>query len=352
MKRKRIQKQEKQAIILGEIKSRPVTAVNVLIIGSFFLIAAMVLSILFGAAEIAPQTIWDAIIAFDPSQTGHLIIWDLRLPRMLAAALVGACLALSGAMMQGLTQNPLASPSLMGVSAGSAFMIAIAFAFFPGIGHYGLMAFSLAGSGIGAGLILLIGSISKRGSAPVTLALAGSAVSAFLQSISTGIALHFNVARDISFWYAGGVAGVRWDSLFLLSVITFFGFIGALLFSRSLTILSLGEEIATGLGQRTTTVKTIGALLILILTGAAVAIAGTIGFVGLVIPHITRRLVGVDYRWVIPCSALLGALLLVLADIGARMFNPPYETPVGVLTAMIGVPFFLYLARREGMGWG
>ncbi|GAE28813.1 ABC-type Fe3+-siderophore transport system [Halalkalibacter hemicellulosilyticusJCM 9152] len=164
------------------------------------------------------------------------------------------------------------------------------------------------------------------------------------------IAIHFHVAQDISFWYAGGVAGVRWFSVQLLIPVALVGITLAIILSRSITVLSLGEDVAKGLGQRTRLVKVLGTIVVLLLTGAAVSVAGTIGFIGLVIPHITRFLVGVDYRWIIPCSALLGALLLVLADLGARMVNPPFETPVGAITALIGVPFFFYLARREGRG--
>ncbi|WP_416151941.1 FecCD family ABC transporter permease [Salipaludibacillus sp. HK11] len=308
-------------------------------------------SITFGAADINFKTVWTGVFQFDPDLTAHQIIQELRMPRVIAAALVGAFLAVSGAIMQGMTRNPLASPSIMGVTAGSAFMIAIAFAFFPATSYMGLMIWSFVGAGLGVGLVFTIGSLSRGGLTPVKLALAGVAVTALLQSISTTIAIHFNVAQDITFWYAGGVAGTRWTMIQLMIPVAVVGLILAMLLARSITLLSLGDDIAKGLGQRTAIVKIIGTIVVLLLTGAAVSVAGTIGFIGLVIPHITRFLVGVDYRWIIPCAAVLGALLLVLADLGARMINPPFETPVGAITAMIGVPFFLYLARREGRGF-
>lgn len=334
-----------------KLTSRPIMATIILFVGLIVLVLSGALSISFGAADINLKTVWTGVFEFDPNLTSHQIIQELRMPRVIAAALVGAFLAVSGAIMQGMTRNPLASPSIMGVTAGSAFMIAIAFAFFPGTSYIGLMIWSFVGAGLGVGLVFTIGSFSKGGLTPVKLALAGVAVTALLQSISTAIAIHFNVAQDIMFWYAGGVAGTRWVMIQILIPVAIIGLILALLVAPSITVLSLGDDMAKGLGQRTAHVKIVGTIVVLLLTGAAVAVAGTIGFIGLVIPHITRFLVGVDYRWIIPCAAVLGALLLVLADLGARMINPPFETPVGAITAMIGVPFFLYLARREGKGF-
>ncbi|SDZ41940.1 iron complex transport system permease protein [Evansella caseinilytica] len=333
-----------------KVRSRPLVASFILFAGMIALLFSIAASISFGAADIDLQTVWTGVFQFNPDLTSHQIIQELRMPRAIAAALVGAFLAVSGAIMQGMTRNPLASPSIMGITAGSAFMIAIAFAFFPGTSYVGLMFWSFAGAGIGASLVFAIGSFSKGGLTPVKLALAGAAVSALLQSISTAIAIHFRVAQDISFWYAGGVAGTKWLSIQLMIPVAIVGLCLAFLLSRSITVLSLGEDVAKGLGQRTALVKVLGTIVVLLLTGAAVSVAGSIGFIGLVIPHITRFLVGMDYRWIIPCASILGALLLVLADLGARMVNPPFETPVGAITAIIGVPFFLYLARRERGG--
>lgn len=329
---------------------RPKTAAAVILLGLGLLAAAMASSIIYGASNIKLSTIWEAFVRFDADSTPHQIIQRLRMPRALAAALIGGSLAVSGAIMQGMTRNALASPSIMGVTAGASFMMSIGFAFMESPSITALMLLSFAGAGLGAGLVLLIGSLSKRGLTPVKLALAGSAVTALLSSISSAIAIRFNVAKDISFWYAGGVSGVQWVNVKLLIPVAIVGLLIALALSRSITVMSLGEEVATGLGQKTGTVKFLGTLVVLLLTGAAVAVGGTIGFVGLVIPHIVRFIVGPDYRLIIPCSAVMGALLLVFADVGARMINPPFETPVGAITAMIGVPFFLYLARREGRG--
>lgn len=325
-------------------------ASTILIGGSILLLISVIASIHFGAADLSYKTVWNALFSFDSENSSHVIIRELRLPRALAAVLIGASLAVSGAIMQGMTRNPLASPSIMGVTAGASFMIAIALAFLPAIPYSGLILFSFIGAGIGAASVFGISSLSRGGITPVKLALAGSAITALFSALSTTIGIKFDVSKDISYWYAGGVASVQMQQLKLVIPFIIIGLILALFISRSISTLSLGEEIAKGLGQNTMVVKILGTVIVLFLTGAAVSIAGMIGFVGLVIPHITRFLVGVDYRWIIPCSAVLGGVLLIVADIVGRMINAPFETPVGAITAIIGVPFFLHLARKEGRG--
>ncbi|WP_017726992.1 FecCD family ABC transporter permease [Halalkalibacterium ligniniphilum] len=332
------------------VASRPLVATLILSLGLIALLFSMAASISFGAAEIDIHSVWTSITQFDATLTAHQIIQEIRMPRAIAAALVGAFLAISGAILQGMTRNPLAAPSTMGITDGAAFALAIALAFYPGITSMGLIAWSFIGAAIGASLVFMVGSFSKGGLTPVKLALAGAAVGALLRSISATIAIRFDVAQDMSFWYAGSVAGAQWQNVRLLIPIAAIGLILAFILSRSITVLNLGEDVAKGLGQQTVYVKVLAAVLIVLLTGAAVSIAGTVGFIGLIIPHLTRFLVGVDYRLIVPCAGILGALLLVLADLGARMINPPFETPVGIITALIGVPFFLYLARREGKG--
>lgn len=349
LRKQQLNKEETKKRILKRFESR--SALFYFLLGVVALIATMILSISFGAADINWTTIRESILHFDEYDTNHLILYDLRFPRVIAAALVGAFLAISGVIMQGLTRNPLASPSIMGVSSGAGFMVAVAFALFPETSQGGLMIWSFLGAGLGAGLVFSIGLISKRGLTPVKLALGGAAVSILLQSASTMLAMYFNVTRDISFWYAGGVAGVSPASVQLAVIVAFVGIVFSVGLSRSLTLMSLGDEVAKGLGQKIGLIRLIGVLIVLVLTGTAVSISGTIGFIGLVIPHITKKLIGMDYRWIIPFSAIFGAWLLVTADIAARIINPPYETPVGALTALIGVPFFLVLARRDGRGW-
>ncbi|WP_138420075.1 FecCD family ABC transporter permease [Aquibacillus sediminis] len=329
-------------------ESRPILAIVILVVGNVLLAIALAASVSIGASEIGFTMVWDAIFAFDTDSTAHQIIEEVRLPRALTGALVGASLAVSGSILQGITRNPLAAPSIMGITDGAAFSLAIIYSFIPTMAYSQIMFWSFIGAGLGTILVFGIGSIAKGGLTPVKLALAGIAVGALLRSLASGIAIYNDVAQNMSFWYAGGLAGSKWLSLQLLLPISGIGLLLALVLAHSITVLNLGDDVAKGLGQRTFVTKGLGVLIVMMLTGAAVSVAGAIGFIGLVIPHITRFLVGADYKWIIPCAAILGALLLVLADIGARMINPPFETPVGALTAVIGVPFFLYLARKGG----
>lgn len=306
------------------------------------------LSVSYGAIDIKLMTVWQAVFDFHPDVATHQVIQELRLPRAIAAALVGAFLAVAGAIMQGMTRNPLASPSILGVTDGAAFALVIALAFFPTLSGLGMNLVSWIGAGVAVVLIFMIGSFSKDGLTPVKLALAGVAISTMLRSVSSMISLHFQLEKQMGFWLAGGLEGTTWTSVKILLISGIVGLFLAITISKSITVLSLGESIATSLGQRNIVIKTVGIFSVLILTGAAVSTAGAIGFVGLIVPHITRFMMGTDYRWIIPSAAIFGALLLVLSDIVARMINAPFETPVGAITSIIGVPFFLYLARGKG----
>lgn len=320
-------------------------------------VAAMILillvlgiSISYGATDIDLSTVWQAVIHFNPDLTTHQVIQELRLPRALSAALVGAFLAVSGAVMQGMTRNPLASPSIMGVTDGAAFALVIMLAFFPAVSNYGLTLVSFIGAGVAVTLVFMIGAFSAGGLTPVKLALAGVAIGTMLRSISSIFSLHFQLEKEMGFWLAGGLDGTSWSSVKILLLAGAAGMLVALFIAKSITVLSLGDDISTGLGQNNLFIKLLGIIAVLILTGVAVSIAGAVGFVGLIVPHITRFIMGTDYRWIIPTSALFGALLLVLSDVAARMVNAPFETPVGAITSLIGVPFFLYLARGSGGG--
>jgi iron complex transport system permease protein len=335
------------SVASSPIRSRPLAASIVLFGGLIALVLGLFLSINLGAANISFQVVWEAIFRFNPELTDHQIIRELRLPRVLGGAMVGASFAVAGAIMQGMTRNPLADSGLLGINSGAGFMLAVCFAFFPGMPFMTLILFSFLGAALGAGLVYGIGALAKGGLSPARLILAGAALSALLSALAEGIALYFKIGQDLAFWYAGGVAGTRWEQLQVMAPWVAVALVVGIMISRSVTMLSLGEDIARGLGQRTQLVKAVCAVVVLILAGSAVAVVGAVGFVGLIIPHLTRKLVGVDYRWIIPCSAILGALLVIFADIGARMVNPPEETPVGALIALIGVPFFLYLARKE-----
>lgn len=329
-------------------QSRPLVAVFILTGGLMVLLFGLALSISVGAADIQLMTAWEAVLQFNPDLTPHQIVRELRLPRALGGALIGAAFAVAGAIMQGMTRNPLADTGLLGLNSGAAFILVLCFAFLPGLSYTYLILFSFLGAGTGAALVFGVGSLAKGGLSPVRLTLAGAAVSALFTALSEGIGLYFRVSQDIALWYAGGLAGVSWEQVAIITPWILLGLAGAMMISRSITILSLGEDVSVGLGQRNQLVKVIGAAVVLVLAGAAVATVGAVAFVGLIIPHIARFLVGVDYRWIIPCSAVLGSLLIVYGDIAARMINPPYETPLGALITLIGIPFFLYLARKKG----
>ena len=321
---------------------------TILTLSPFFILAIAFLSIIYGTKDISLLTVWEAIRHFDEGNVDHQIIWTSRIPRIAAVLLVGAFLAVAGAVMQGITRNYLASPSLMGVNDGSAFMITLAIVFFPGLPNYQMILLSMLGSALGAGVVFGFGSMIRNGLSPVRLAIIGTVIGTFLSSIATAIAMYFQVSQTVSAWYNTKVHTVNPEMLMLAIPFGIIGLALAIISARAITITSLGEDIAVGLGQKTKTVRIISMLAVVCLTGTAVALVGKIAFVGLVIPHITRFIVGVDYRFIIPCSAVIGAIFLALCDIISRFINFPFETPIGVVTALIGVPFFLYLIRTRG----
>ncbi len=314
------------------------------------LVAATILSISVGAADIDLNTVRRALLSWTATESGdanYTIIRMVRLPRVIMAALVGAALATAGAIMQAMTRNPLAGPTIMGLNSGAALAIVAVFAAAPALSYNALIAVSFAGAALGAGLTFGITYLSPGGRRPAKLAVAGAAVTALLESLSRGLVIYFELGQDILFYTAGGVQGTSWDQVRLAAPWILGGLTIALATAPNYTVLSLGDAVAVGVGQRVRLLRVVGTVTVLLLAGASVSVAGGVGFVGLAVPHITRFLVGPDYRWVIPGSVLLGATLVVLADAGARLVNPPYETPVGLLTALVGVPLFVYLARNR-----
>lgn len=313
-------------------------------------IALIILSVLYlkvGAKDIDVLTMWHSLYQYDAQNTNEVILLSLRLPRLCIAVLCGVSFAVAGALMQGITNNPMASPSIMGVNAGAGLGLAIAMILVPNIGLNQSIFFSFGGAAVGAGCILFLSTYKRISTTPVFLALAGTAISAVFVAITQALVVYFGVAQELSYWTAGGISGVRMSQVEVVWPWTLIGLVLALRLAPSITLLNFGEDIATGLGSNIWRVKILAQGTVLILAGAAVAAAGPVGFVGLVTPHIARKLVGIDYRKIIPVAALLGALLIVLADILARTVAPPFEIPLGVVTALVGVPFFLYLANRK-----
>ncbi|MEM5608209.1 iron ABC transporter permease [Bacillus toyonensis] len=312
------------------------------------LIGSIFLAISFGAKDIHLQTVWVAVLDYNPKLTQHQIIYELRLPRVIGAAVVEATFAVAGAVMQGVTRNPLADAGVLGINAGAMFVVALSFAFFPHMPYSYLMIVSFIGAVLSTVLIFVIGSATSGGLTPMRLTIAGAVMAALLHSLSSGVAIYYDLSQDLAFWYAGGVAGVKWEHLKFLVPIILITIIFAIVLGRSISLISMGDDVATNLGVKTNRTRILGMIIVVILAGVSVSAVGSIGFVGLVIPHIARKLVGVNYRLIIPMSALLGAMLLVVADLGARTVNPPKELAIGIMVALVGVPFFLYIARKVG----
>lgn len=335
---------------MGKNKKKKI-ALIMMILGVIVLVGGIVVSISLGAKNIDIGTIISSIFS-DKNDINTKIIRDVRMPRAIAAALVGGFLTVSGAIMQGITRNPIAEPSVMGITQGATFMIAVALVLqriYPNlvINSFIKMIFAFLGASISGLLVYFISSRSIRKIDPVKLALAGTAMGTLLISLAMGISMYFNLSQELSFWIAGGLTSAKWQGVKLLLIVGGIGFIAAVIMAPKITILSLGEEVAIGLGQKTNLVRFISLIIVIGLTGASVSVAGNIVFVGLIVPQIIRGIIGADYKYIIPFSMLFGSILLVYSDILARMINPPYETPIGSLTALLGVPIFIYLVRKE-----
>lgn len=332
------------------MRSRSTGAAVIMGLSPLVIVLTLTASLLYGAKDIPWMDVRHAFVQFDESNVNHQIIIHSRLPRAIGALLIGAFLAVSGAIMQGVTRNYLASPSIMGVSDGAIFAITLCMILIPNSGSFSMILYSLVGSALAAAVVYGLATLVPDGLSPVRLAILGTMIGTFLSSVAAALSTYFQVSQNVSFWYHARLHQLHPDLIKLALPFAIVGLGIALLISRSVTLLALGEEVAVGLGQRTALLKAIAALSVITLTGISVALAGNIGFVGLVIPHLARFLVGSDYRLIIPCSALLGAVFLGLCDIGSRFLNYPFETPIGVVTAIIGVPFFLYLIRTKGGG--
>lgn len=316
-----------------------------ILVWTVILVICVLGSILLGAADISVETISDSLFAFDGS-FDHLIIRTVRLPRVLAGVVVGAALAVAGAIMQGLTRNPLADSGILGINAGASFAVVLAVSILgnPPLSTYVFFAF--IGAGLAAATVYALGGMGRGAASPLRLTLAGVILTAFVSSFTTAILINDQETLDrIRFWTAGSLAGRDMNMLAQTAPYILAGVVGAMVISRQITTISLGDDVAVGLGQNTTLIKAIAAVIVVLLAGGAVALAGPIGFIGLIVPHVVRFLVGVDYRWVLPYSALMGAALVTVGDIGARMIIRPQELPIGVMMALIGAPFFIWLAR-------
>ncbi|GAA0357335.1 FecCD family ABC transporter permease [Bacillus horti] len=321
------------------------------IVGLFFCLVlflfSLALSLFIGKTPIPLHVTIEAIFQYDPTSTEHLIIMSSRVTRTIIAALVGGALAIAGLFMQALTRNPLAEPGIFGVNAGAVFFVVLFIFLFPARSLVEYMWAAFFGAGLAATMIYFLGSTGKAGLSPVKVVLAGAAVTAMFGSVTSGLLiLNENGLQDVLFWMAGSVAGRTLDMVVPLLPFLLAALILGFFLTHHLNILTSGEDVAKGLGQNTVLIKALTVVVIVVLAGGAVAICGAIGFVGLIIPHIARYLVGTDHRWLLPYCALLGASLLLIADLGARLIVMPADMPIGVMTAILGTPFFIYIARK------
>ncbi len=317
-----------------------------LFLGFTILIILMCGSLIFGYADTNLKMVYDSFFNFNGSNE-HIIVYEVRMPRALIGAVVGASLALAGAIMQALTKNPLASPSVFGINAGAGFFMVVAVSVFYVNSYQAFTWIAFAGAAFSAFLVYFVGSFGREGLTPMKLTLAGAAMAALFSSLTQGLLVVNESALDqVLFWLAGSIQGRKIESLYVVLPYIIPAVVICLLLSKKINVLTMGEDVAKGLGQRTGFVKLLGALLVIVLGGGAVAVAGPIAFIGIVIPHFSRFIVGNDYRWILPYCVVLGGSLLVFADILARYIVMPEEIPVGVMTAFIGTPFFIYIARR------
>jgi len=288
------------------------------------------------------------VISSEEQSIADQIVFDIRLPRALVAILCGASLGIAGCIMQGITNNLLASPSILGINAGSILGVAAVSTFAPWFGILGTSTSALLGGTITWLLVMIIGKSWQSGGDSTSLVLAGVAISALCAALTKAlILLEENHTSGIMIWLAGTFAEVQWNDFYYLAPIITCSIVGAIFISPKLNLLQLGHEYAISLGISPKKYQLIGSVLVLIIVSTTISIVGSLGFVGLVIPHMARLIIGVDHRRFMPLSILLGACFVLLADILSRAIIFPMETPAGAILAFIGAPYFVYLVRKK-----
>lgn len=308
--------------------------------------ALMVASVALGSRDVAWADVWAALGGADRSLEEAAV--TKRIPRTLLAVVTGAALGVSGAVMQGVTRNPLADPGILGVNMGASLAVIVAVAYFGLVSPTGYIWVAMGGAAAAAVFVYSIGSLGRGGATPLKLALAGTATAAAFASLVSAVVLPRNdIAGGFRLWQIGGVGGASYERIGQVLPFLAAGFAVCLLCARALNSLALGDELAAGLGERVAVVRATAALGAVVLCGASTAVTGPIGFVGLVVPHACRLLAGVDHRWLLPFSALGGAALLVAADVVGRVAARPEDLEVGIVTALIGAPFFIHIVRRQ-----
>ena len=324
-------------------------------LGALLLLAALVgvalLSLALGTRQVALDEVIAAIFSPVAGNNDHTVIRDLRVPRTIIGIVAGAALAVAGTVMQGLTRNPLADPGLLGVNAGASLFVVIGITFFGVSAAGGYIWFALAGAAVATVVVYLIGAGRARNPTPVTLTLAGAAVTAAITSLITLLLLtNLDTLNQFRFWSVGSLVGRDLDALIALAPFLLVGLALALSLGRVLNVLALGDDVASGLGQNIVVARVVAAIAIVLLCGSATSLAGPIVFVGLVVPHLARRISGPDYRWILPLSLLIGPILLVAADTIGRLVVPPGELEAGLVVAFLGAPVMIALVRATRTG--
>ncbi len=312
-------------------------------------VVAACASVAFGSRVVSLPDVWHAITVGGEDVATAAV--RSRVPRTILALLVGASLAMAGVMLQGVTRNPLADPYILGINSGASLMVVIGIAFFAIHSMQGYIWFSLAGATVSAVFVYTVGSLGRGGPTPLKLALAGAITTAALSSLTSAILLpRTDVMNVFRFWSVGGVG--RAENADTLTVLPFLvlGTVLCITTAGSLNLLGLGDEAAAGLGVPVVRVRLMATAAGIILSGAATALAGPIGFVGLIIPHLVRIVIGADHRWLLPVSAFAGAALLTLADVVGRVIARPEEIEVGIITALIGAPVFIWVVLTKTGG--
>lgn len=326
--------------------SRRATAIAVAVVA---LLLAVLLSLAVGARTIAPSAVLDALLHGGHSDAAE-VIRQMRVPRTVIGLMVGAALALAGTVLQGITRNPIADPGILGISQGASVAVVLAIAYAGVHTLTGYVWFAFAGAAVASVAVYAIAARGRGGATPVKLALGGAAINALLVSVTMAVLTTKASALDeFRFWQVGSIA---YREAQVAQQIWPFLLIGAVLVAsvaRGLDALALGDDVAKGLGQNVAAVRIVGGIGATVLTGAGVAAAGPIAFVGLAVPHIARAIVGGDHRWVLPMAALVGPVMLLVSDVVGRVLFPPGEVPAGVMTALIGVPFLVALVRRKAV---
>lgn len=308
--------------------------------------AACLASFAFGVRDVTFEEILRGLSG-DTSGVSEAAV-AARIPRTALGLLVGAALGLAGTTFQAVTRNPLADPGIFGITSGASLAVVGSLAFFGLSGAYPTMGVAIAGAAVTAVFVYSVGSLGSGGATPLKLALAGAATTAALQSLISAVLLpRVDLLEQFRFWQIGGVGGATWDRISLLTPVLVVGALVVFAMARGMNSLALGDDLAASLGEhvgRTRVVATIGAV---ILCGAATAIAGPIAFIGLIVPHVCRLTIGTDHRWLLPASAIAGAGLLVIADVIGRLVLPSADVEVGIVAALIGAPFFIWIVRRQ-----